>query len=232
MDMMVQYGLFTDPQGTASNEEKHVRYHALKVQLEDCEEKLVVLQSQASRLTETPPWLFEPPSSDTKACVPPEVYRILVYVEARAIQRARFKQEASGFFNPGSYRLWLRKLYSNVRQRMRLYERAKLKQDRLRLVREKSMTDTGVRNEALESLSAEDADKMWYERENESVLLNADEYAQWASISVRGNEAPPKEKRALVKRQLARRTFNASMQRKSQNDRRSDKLQPRPVMVS
>ena len=153
------------------------------------------MQSQASRLIETPPWLFEPPSSDTKARVPPEVYRILVYVEARAIQRARFKQEASGFFNPGSYRLWLRKLYSNVRQRMRLYERTILKQDRLRLVREKSMEDTGVRNDALDPMSTEEANILWCEREHESELLNDDELAQWASLPIRGNDAPPKEKK-------------------------------------
>ena len=52
----------------------------------------------------------------------PKVYNFLWYLEARAIQRARQHQNATGVFFPGSHRLWRRKLFSNVRARVRNFQ--------------------------------------------------------------------------------------------------------------
>ena len=53
--------------------------------------------------------------------VPPEVYRIFMLLEARAIQRSRNAQEAAGFFFPASFARWKNLLYKNVRVRMHKY---------------------------------------------------------------------------------------------------------------
>ena len=72
------------------------------------------------------------------------------------------------------------------------------------MLRDKAHSDTGISNEASETLNREEADLLWYEKEHESVLLDADEYAQWASISAHNNDAPPKEKKRTRETQTGR----------------------------
>ncbi len=58
--------------------------------------------------------------------VPPSVYRVLLYLTPRAVQRARNKQHALGFSHPASHRKWRGRVFSLVRRRIRDYELGKL----------------------------------------------------------------------------------------------------------
>jgi len=61
--------------------------------------------------------------------VPGTVYDAMVYLEARAIQRARLKQQQAGLFHQATHRQWKRLLYSRVRTRLHHYKQDKKTQE-------------------------------------------------------------------------------------------------------
>ena len=59
-----------------------------------------------------------------RAKVPAEVFELLYFMELRAVQRSRQKQQACGLPHQATHRMWTRQMYSMVRMKIWIYLKA------------------------------------------------------------------------------------------------------------